>query len=325
MKKNILQIDLQMFDGEASGAAGSGASDIAGVSTGVQSQAAAEKMAEANVKVIYGKPAEEVESEGLEPENHLASGENAESETKVKSPEERQTEFEALIKGEYKDLFEGRVRSIMGRRIPEAKKLEKQVQSTSEVMNLISLKYGIDADKIDDLKKAIEEDDTYWEDAAEKENLTVAQFKHMKKMEAENAALRRAQEEAQRITQKEQVFSKWTQEAEGLKNFYPKFDLNEELQNEQFLKLLGAGIDMKTSFETIHHNELLTGAMSFTAKSVAKKQADAIRSGQMRPTENGISSRAAVVVKRDPDKLTHEDFVEIRKQLRNRNSEPIVF
>lgn len=298
-----------MFD-EAAGQAGAAGIDAAAnieVNTGAQTQVAAEEKAE---KIIYGKQEKEPVAE-----THLASGEN--KEVNAKSLEERQAEFEALIKGEYKDLYDGRVQGIINRRFSDAKNMEKQVKSANEITNLLSMKYGVNSDDIEGLKKAIEEDDTYWEDAAEKANLSVEQFKHMKKMETEITALRRAQEEAERITQKEQIFSKWNQEAEGLKNFYPGFDLDMELRNENFLNLLGAGIDMKTTFETIHHDELMTGAMSYTAQQVAKKQADAIKSGQMRPTENGISSRAAVTVKKDPNTLTHQDFVEIRRQVQN--------
>lgn len=311
MKTRLLQIDLQMFDGAAGAAAGAAAAPAAtGVNTGAAPQAAAGEQAETGKEVvIYGKPPEE-----LNPENQPATGEGIE--TKNESPEERQAAFEKLIKEEYKDLFDSRVQSIIGRRLGDVKGLEKQVQSANEIMELMSLKYGVDATDTAALKKAIEEDDTYWEEAAEKENLSVEQYKRMKKMEAENATLKREREEAERNSQKEQVFAKWSAEAETVKNFYPGFDLNTELQNEQFLRLLGAGIDMRTTYETIHHDEIMTGVMSYTAKQVAKKQADAIKSGHMRPAENGISSRAAVTVKRDPSKLTAEDMKEIAKRVR---------
>ncbi|WP_368378282.1 hypothetical protein [[Clostridium] symbiosum] len=311
MKTRLLQIDLQMFDGAAGAASGATAAPAAtGVNTGAAPQAAAGEQAEIGKEVvIYGKPPEE-----LNPENQLATGEGIE--TKNESPEERQAAFEKLIKEDYKDLFDSRVQSIIGRRLGDVKGLEKQVQSANEIMELMSLKYGVDATDTAALKKAIEEDDTYWEEAAEKENLSVEQYKRMKKMEAENATLKREREEAERNSQKEQVFAKWSAEAETVKNFYPGFDLNTELQNEQFLRLLGAGIDMRTTYETIHHDEIMTGVMSYTAKQVAKKQADAIKSGYMRPAENGISSRAAVTVKRDPSKLTAEDMKEIAKRVR---------
>ena len=300
-----------MFDGAAGAASGATAAPAAtGVNTGAAPQAAAGEQAEIGKEVvIYGKPPEE-----LNPENQLATGEGIE--TKNESPEERQAAFEKLIKEDYKDLFDSRVQSIIGRRLGDVKGLEKQVQSANEIMELMSLKYGVDATDTAALKKAIEEDDTYWEEAAEKENLSVEQYKRMKKMEAENATLKREREEAERNSQKEQVFAKWSAEAETVKNFYPGFDLNTELQNEQFLRLLGAGIDMRTTYETIHHDEIMTGVMSYTAKQVAKKQADAIKSGYMRPAENGISSRAAVTVKRDPSKLTAEDMKEIAKRVR---------
>lgn len=309
MMKHLLKINLQLFDG-AAGAAAAGAPGDGGVNTGGLPQDAAGDMADTTEpEVIYGKPTEE-----LDPENHPASGENKpEAE---KDPKEREAEFDKLIKGEYKDLFDGRVKNIIQRRLPDVKTLESQVQSHQDIFSLMGAKYGVDASDTAALKKAIEEDDSYWEDAAEQEGLSVEQYKKLKKMEAENAALKRAQEEAERNTQKEQVFAKWESEAQEIKNFYPRFDLETELQNEQFLRLIGAGIDMKTSYETIHHDDILTGAMSYTAKEVARRQADAIKAGTLRPVENGISARAPVTVKRDPGSLTAEDMREIAKRVR---------
>lgn len=309
MMKQLLKINLQLFDG-AAGAAAAGAPGDAGVNTGVLPQDAAGDVAETTEpEVIYGKPPEEIDP------NHPANGE-IEPEVAEKTVKEREAEFDKLIKGEYKDLFDGRVKNIIQRRLPDVKALESQVQSHQDIFALMGAKYGVDAADTAALQKAIEEDDSYWEDAAENEGLTVDQYKKLKKMEAENAALKRAQIEAEQNTQKEQVFAKWESEAQAIKNFYPRFDLETELQNEQFLRLLGAGIDMRTSYETIHHDDILTGAMSYTAKEVARRQADAIKAGTLRPVENGISARAPVTVKRDPNSLTAADMREIAKRVR---------
>ena len=116
--------------------------------------------------------------------------------------------------------------------------------------------------------------------------MTVDSYKKMVKLEAENEALHKAREEAERKNQKDAVFQKWDREAEELKRMYPQFDLQSEIQDKRFLDLMGAGIDMRTIYETLHHDEILPALMQQTAKAATKQQAAAVRSGQMRPAEN---------------------------------------
>lgn len=255
--------------------------------------------APAEPTVLYGK------QEGTEPAAEPAA-----------EPDRNKT-FEDLIKGEYKDLYSERVKKEVMRRVKDTNALKDQLNSQKEILNLLGAKYGVDISDLSAVKKAVEEDHTYWEEAAEKEGLTVEQYKKFKQMEAENSSLRAAEEERRRLTQREQVFAEWNRQAEELKAIYPTFDLSEEMANEAFGRLLGAGIDMRTAYEAVNHEKLTAGAMAYTAKTVAKRQADAIRSGQARPAENGTSSRAAVEVRADVNKLTNKDMEEIARRVRN--------
>lgn len=273
-----MKLNLKLFDGE-------------GAPAGASAEPAAEPT------VLYGKQAKE--------------------EPAPAKPEDRSKAFEDMIKGEYKDLYSERVKKEVMRRVKDTNALKDQLNSQKEILNLLGAKYGVDISDLSAVKKAMEEDHTYWEDAAEKEGLTVEQYKKFKQMEAENASLRAAEEERRRLSQKEQVFSEWNRQAEELKAIYPTFDLGEEMANEQFGRLLGAGIDMRTAYEAVNHEKLTAGAMAYTAQTVAKKQADAIRSGQARPAENGTSSRAAVEVRADVSKLTDRDMDEIVRRVRN--------
>ena len=283
-----MRLNLRLFDGEA-GAAGA---PVAGAQA-AGAQAAGTQAAEPTV--LYGK----------------------QPGTQEEEPPDRNKAFEDLIKGEYKDLYSERVKKEVARRTKGMDALKTQLDSQKEILNLLGTKYGVDASDMSAVKKAMEEDHTYWEQAAEREGLTVEQYKRFKRMEAENASLRAAEEERKRLTQREQVFSEWNRQAEELKAIYPSFDLGEEMQNESFGRLLGAGIDVRTAYEAVNHEKLTAGAMAYTAQAVAKKQADAIRSGQARPMENGISSRAAVEVKADVSKLTDKDMDEIVRRVRN--------
>ena len=220
-----------------------------------------------------------------------AAPETTEGQQAEQTPEEREKAFNDMINGDFRDLFDARMQKAIKERVGEVKQLQQQLQQQNDVIGLVAKKYGISTDKMGDIREALESDDVFWEEAAADQGMTVDSYKKMVKLEAENEALHKAREEAERKNQKDAVFQKWDREAEELKRMYPQFDLQSEIQDKRFLDLMGAGIDMRTIYETLHHDEILPALMQQTAKAATKQQAAAARSGQMRPAENGMSSR----------------------------------
>lgn len=230
------------------------------------------------------------------------------------TPEEREKAFNDMINGDFRDLFDARMQKAIKERVGEVKQLQQQLQQQNDVIGLVAKKYGISTDKMGDIREALESDDVFWEEAAADQGMTVDSYKKMVKLEAENEALHKAREEAERKNQKDAVFQKWDREAEELKRMYPQFDLQSEIQDKRFLDLMGAGIDMRTIYETLHHDEILPALMQQTAKAATKQQAAAARSGQMRPAENGMSSRPAAQTVKDPAKMTKEERQEYARR-----------
>ena len=236
-----------------------------------------------------------------------AAPETTEGQQAEQTPEEREKAFNDMINGDFRDLFDARMQKAIKERVGEVKQLQQQLQQQNDVIGLVAKKYGISTDKMGDIREALESDDVFWEEAAADQGMTVDSYKKMVKLEAENEALHKAREEAERKNQKDAVFQKWDREAEELKRMYPQFDLQSEIQDKRFLDLMGAGIDMRTIYETLHHDEILPALMQQTAKAATKQQAAAARSGQMRPAENGMSSRPAAQTVKDPAKMTKEE------------------
>ena len=118
------------------------------------------------------------------------------------------------------------------------------------------------------LVEAIEEDDSYYEEEALRRGVSVEQLKSMKKLERDNESMRRALEDQQRRENAERVYAGWVKQAEELKTIYPAFDLQEECRNEQFVGLLQNNVDVRTAYEVIHRDEILGGAMQYTAEQV---------------------------------------------------------
>lgn len=235
----------------------------------------------------------------------------------------RRSEFEALIKGEYKDLYDERVQNTIQKRLKGQEETIARYNALAPVMEMLAGKYGVDAGDVEALSKAIEEDETFYEDEALEKGLTVQQVKEIRKMQRENEALKHQMEQARQQERADQIIAKWQQDAEHVKQIYPGFDLEQELQNDQFRQLLTSNIDVQTAFEVCHKDEIIPAAMQFTANKIEEKVANKVRAGQLRPQEGAMASRSPVQVKSDVSQLTKADRAEIRRRV-NRG-ERIVF
>ena len=297
---NFLKLNLQLFaDGAGAGEGGTGADGANGVSVGVPSlQNKGEKNPLAGVK--YGIKPEDAQTADVQ---------------EVTDGVDRNAEFEKLIKGEYKDLYDARVQDTIQRRLKGTKETVDKYNALAPTLDMLSRKYGVDASDIEALNKAIEEDDAYYEDEALEKGITVEQLKSIRKMERENAELKRQMREQNARENADRIYAAWMQQADALKGVYPSFDLNSELNNPRFVDLLRNNVDVRTAYEVLHKDEIIPAAMQFTARQVEQKLTNKIIAGGSRPTENGINSQSSVVVKSDVSQLSKEDRAEIIRRV----------
>lgn len=229
---------------------------------------------------------------------------------------DRNAEFEKLIKGEYKDLYNQRVQDTVQKRLKGTKETVDKYNALTPMLETLSKKYGVDATDTDALMKAIEDDDSFYEQEALEKGVTVEELKRTKKMERENADLRRELEQQRAKENADRTVAGWLREAEQVKAIYPSFDFDAEMQNSKFRDLLRVpGVDVRTAYELTHKDDIIAGAMQFTAKAVEKKIADKIIANGARPTENGMNSQSAAVVKSDVSQLSKEDIREIQRRV----------
>ena len=239
----------------------------------------------------------------------------AEVQTETVAQPDRNAEFEKLIKGEYKDLYDARVQDTIQKRLKGQKETVDKFNALTPTLEMLAKKYGVDATDIDALTKAIEEDDSYYEQEALEKGLTVQQLKEIRKMERENADLKAQMEEQQRQENGKKLYAAWMQQAEDAKKVYPSFDLKAEMNNPRFVDLLRSNIDVRTAYEVLHKDEIIPAAMQFTAKTVESKLAKSIAANGARPSENGMSSQSAAVVKSDVSQLSKADRAEIIRRV----------
>ena len=112
--------------------------------------------------------------------------------------------------------------------------------------------------------------------------------------------------------------SGWLKESEEIKETYPDFDLRNELRSSRlFAQLVLAGAPVKASYEIVHKDEIISGAMAYTADRVREQVVKNIETKGRRPLENGISSESAVMTAVDVNALTAKDIHKILKQVEN--------
>ena len=307
MKNTILfpmLLDLQLF---AEGAGGGGGGTGAEGATGATATAAVSQ-----TKGVKSNPLADVQY-GVQP---TKAEEKAPAAEVVENPtEDRNAKFEALIKGEYKDLYDQRMQDTVQKRLKSTKETVERYEALAPTLEALAKKYGVDPSDIKALNKDIEDDDSYYEQEALEKGITVEQLKEIRKMEKENAELKKQMEEQNRKDNANKVYSEWMNQAESTKQVYPSFDLRAEMQNSKFVDLLRSNIDVRTAYEVIHKDDIIAGAMQFTAKKVEQNLTNKIIANGARPSENGNSSQGASVTKSDVSALTKADRAEIARRV----------
>lgn len=292
--KNPTQValNLQIFAEGGTGAAAAEGGEVAAPQTkGVKNPLA---------DVQYGK-AEEVPEEAEEPVAEV--------------PVDRKAEFEKLIKNDYKDLYDSRVQDIVQRRLKGQKEIVDKYNALGPVLSLLEQKYGTKPGDIDGLSKAINDDDTYFENEALEKGVTVEQLKEIRRIENENATLKAQMREAEARENADRIYAGWMEQEKAAKVKYPSLDLRAELQNEQFTSLLRSGIDVETAYTVVHKDEIIPAAMQFATQTAKQQVANSVMAGKSRPKENGAGAQSAAVVKSDVSQLTKADRDEIVRRV----------
>lgn len=203
-------------------------------------------------------------------------------------------EFESLIDGKFKEQFRKRTQSIIDKRFKETKQLEEYRASVAPLMEKLNEKYNNENGDIKGLSEKI--------------------FSEENEIDSKNTT---AEETEVHSKLKEQVTS-WVKETDSLKELYPDFDFKNELKNSSlFGKLLYSGVPLKTAYEVIHKDEIISGAMSYTAQRVREQVVKGIEAKGRRPLENGIASESGIVTVTDVNALTSKDILKILKQVEN--------
>lgn len=301
----LLKADLRLFDGE--GAAGGEAGN-----TGSQSGGQTDNTGDIT-KIKFGKQEQPADKGGSD----AGSGTNKET-----KPEDAEAEFRALVGkgGKYAEAFTKQFQTAFNDRFKDAKGNEERLAKVQPLLDTLAAKYGMEDADPDKLFTAIDQDTTFWEDAAGKAGFDDAdQYRQFAKLQRDNARMNEAMQQRDAAERMQQQVQTWAADAMELKNSGDyDFDPVTELKDPDVRKLLKAGIPFRSAYETVHMDEIKTMIAKRASSSTEKRVVDNVRAKGTRPRENGSASGAGVSFNpADPSTWTDAQFKEVLRRVKS--------
>lgn len=214
------------------------------------------------------------------------------------------TDFDELIRGEYRDEYSKRVEDIVKNRLKDHSELKKNLGDITSALTELKNELGIEAEGVDGIIAELKE--------------------HIRKekgdVDAKGADTREKKENASPLVNSENAgntMAKLLKGCDETKELYPQFDIKKEFSNPDFRRILKlTDNDPKKAFEILHHDEIIAGVIKDTARMTEERLAGSIASRAARPAEGAQSAASAVYINRDPKSLSKADRADIKKRVR---------
>jgi hypothetical protein len=96
---------------------------------------------------------------------------------------------------------------------------------------------------------------------------------------------------------------------------YAQLDLNAEMRNPAFGRLVAAGVSVRQAFEVTHMGEILRGAIRCAVEDTRAKTVAAVQAGRYRPVENGRAGSGTAQTETDPRLLSKTQRQDVRDRV----------
>ncbi|MBR1731364.1 MAG: hypothetical protein IJ725_02885 [Ruminococcus sp.] len=299
-KKQAVVFNLQLFAGEAA-AAGDNNTATPAADTGDNSST----VPPVTDTQTGNTPGTEVQNENNSSSPRLSFEELLKNEETAK-------EANAFVKKQFGKRFNERIKSQ-----------ETEISKMREILGFTNLRYNLDPDSetyLDDLNAKVQNDAKLFEDEALAAGMDRDAYLKVKQAEQIIAQNKRntAEREQQELINNH-ILNLRQQEA-SLKEKYPGFDLETELQNRAFRSLVdppalgGSGLPVENAYYALHYKEIQKNVASQAVNQATTAVANAVATNKSRPTENVNIKKASTVPVKSFKNMTKEDFDKIRAE-----------
>jgi hypothetical protein len=303
-------------DGAVTGENGLAAEDQRLLELGVPEEKLRKRAKRASAKLPDGA-VRTAPKETAQPQEQVATATDNPTEDKTETPTAARMSWEEIMADpEYNKQMQAVIRA----RLKTAGTAEEALAKMAPAMEVLARKHGQDPANpdYDALAKAINDDDAYYEDKALEMGVTVETAKRIDQQERDTA---RQQKQEQVNLEQQMLRTHWArleQQGEALKKVFPKFDLQTELQNPVFKRMLAPGqglMSVEDAYYAVHRKEIDAARSQVIAQQTTQQISNAIQAGSRRPDENGTSGQSASVTTFDYSKASKEQRESLKRQI----------
>ena len=260
------------------------------------------------------------------------------TETNTQTTNEEGTPSNETKRKTFKDIFEeygdeakDYMNKAFSKRLSKYKGIEEENVKMKEILDTQNIRYGLDSNSetyLDDYKNAVQNDSKMFEDKALEAGLPVEEFIKVKNAERIISENDKREQERKQSEFTQAHVRNLVQQSEVMKSEFPGFNLENEISNPQFKKLIdppelgGAGLSVRNAFFALHNNEIMKATMNNAVNQAVVSTANAVQTNKTRPAEGGLSHTQTVTVKEDPSNYKLEDFQRIRDEFRKTGVRP---
>lgn len=305
-------------DGAASGESGLAAEDQQLLELGVPAEKLRKRAKKASAKLPEGAVrTTPMQAQEQKPQEQVATAEENPTEDKTDpTTPNRMTWDEIMADPEYNKQMQATIRA----RLKNAGAAEEAIAKMAPAIEVLARRHGQDPANPDyeALAKAISDDDSYYEEMALEQGVTVETAKRLDQQERDRA---RQQRDQQRTLEEQQIrdhFVSLEKQAESLKKVFPGFDLRAELKNEAFARMLAPGkgiMSVEDAYYAVHRKEIDAVKSQVIAQQTAQNISNAIQAGTRRPNENGTTGQAPSVTTFNYSKANRQQRDALKAQI----------
>lgn len=239
---------------------------------------------------------------------------SGESGQQAANGEEPTPEEWAEAKKRFAKFYGNDVQSAVKDRFKNQDDANKKLENMEPMLKALMEYTG--AESLEELNELILSDDRLYQEKADAAGMPVEQYKAMQKLQAEHDQLVAEKQKAQEQQQMQQHVAAIRQQAEELKQLFPGFDLDAELQNPEFIKMTSpGGVSVKQAFFALHGEELIPQLMAYGVQTGKEQISRSIQANQARPIEGAsLRGSAGASVRIDDGSMTDERYEEIKRR-----------
>ena len=293
---------LQLFadggDGGASGGEGGAESGVTPAAAGQEQQQPEtlrdrlRKMGVPEDKLqnrAYDAPANQRGTPRAEPEQTADAAQGAEGENPPQQQEQKKPTWREIMQD---PDYNAEMNKTVQRRLSKFKAQSEAMEKLSPALEMLAKHYGMDPERMDydALARQITDDDSYYQQRAIDMGVSVDVAKKLDAAERLEEARRRDAQMSEQDRQIREHLAHLEEQATALREKFPDFDLQTELQNDAFARMTvpGSGLSVEDAYFAVHREDILNAARQAVTRNVASS----IQAGQQRPNEMGAVKSA---------------------------------